>query len=118
MFLQHARCLTKMCARLTKDYASSPQTRHIGVVKNGTSRILGLVNFSSDLEISTAFAKSLEVSFIVHLLRSRSLACLVSVSDIQTAVSASRRVLDHSPPLHMVAGRLFVRKACKLIISV
>ena len=41
----------------------------LGVV-NGTSKILGLVNFSSDLEISTVFAKSPEVSFIVHLFRS------------------------------------------------
>jgi len=42
---------------------------------NATSKILGLANFSSDLEISTAFAKSLEVSFILHLFRCRSLAC-------------------------------------------
>ena len=35
-------------------------------VANGTSKILGLVNFSCDLEISTVFAKSLEVSFIVN----------------------------------------------------
>ena len=53
---------------------------------NGTSKVLGVVNFSSDLEISTAFAKSLEVSFVVHFIfRSRILACLVS---------ASRRVSD------------------------
>jgi len=44
-------------------------------VANDTSKILGLANFSSDLEISTAFAKSLEVSFILHLFRCRSLAC-------------------------------------------
>ena len=61
---------------------------------NGTSKILDLVNFSSDVEISTAFAKSLEVSFIVHLFRSRSLVCLVSVSDFQTMVSASQRASD------------------------
>lgn len=33
-------------------------------VANGTSRILGLINFSCDLEISAAFGKSLEVSHV------------------------------------------------------
>ena len=47
---------------------------------NGTSKILGLVNFSCDLEVSS----------IVHLFRSRSVTCLVSVSDFQTTVSVSR----------------------------
>ena len=65
----------------------------LGVAK-GTSKILGLVNVSSDLEISTAFAKSLEVSFVEYLFRSRILTCFVSVSDFQTRVSASRRVSD------------------------
>ena len=36
---------------------------------NGTSKILALANFSSDIEISTAFTKSLKVSFILHLFR-------------------------------------------------
>ena len=66
----------------------------IGGVAKGTSKILGLVNVSSDLEISTAFAKSLEVSFVEYLFRSRILTCFVSVSDFQTRVSASRRVSD------------------------
>ena len=61
---------------------------------NGTSKILGLVNFSCNFEISTAFVKSLKVSFVVHLFQSRSLTCLVSVSDFQTRVSASQRVPD------------------------
>lgn len=54
-----------------------------------TSKILGLINFSCDLKILIAFAKNLEVSFIVHLFRSWSPACLVSVLDFQTCVSAS-----------------------------
>ena len=33
-------------------------------VEKGTSKILALANFSSDLKISTVFAKSLHVSFI------------------------------------------------------
>ena len=33
----------------------------------GKQKILSLVNFSSNLEILTAFSKSLKVSFIVHL---------------------------------------------------
>ena len=60
-------------------------------VANGTSKILDLANVLSDLEISTAFAKSLEVSFIVHLFRSRSLACLVGLgfSNKGLGISAS-----------------------------
>ena len=50
-----------------------------GVV-NGTSKILGLVNFSTDLKISTAFVKRVEV-VIVYLFWSQSLSCLISVSD-------------------------------------
>ena len=72
-------------------------------VANGTSKILGLVTFSSDLKISTAFEKSLKVLFIMHILRSRSPTWLVSVSDFQTRVSASWRILGfyHSPPLEL-----------------
>ena len=51
-------------------------------------------NFSSDLEISTAFVKSLEVLFIVHFFQSQSLPCLVSVLDFQTRVLTSQRVSD------------------------
>ena len=62
--------------------------------RNGTSKILALTNFSSNLEISTAFAKTLTVSFILHLFQCEVLHVLVLVSDLQTRVSASWRVLD------------------------
>ena len=56
-------------------------------VANGTSKSFALTNVSSDLEISTVFAKSLEVSFILHLFR-------CEVLNILFSVSASRRVSD------------------------
>ena len=49
----------------------------VGVV-NGTSQFLALTNFSSSLKILTAFAKSLEVSFTLHLFRCEVLHVLVS----------------------------------------
>ena len=58
-----------------------------------------------DQSEATAFAKIHEVSFIAHLVRSRSPAYLVSVSDFQTmqggprrfCVVASRQVPDFLP---------------------
>ena len=51
-----------------------------------------LQTFSSDLEISKALAKSLEVSFMLHLFQCEFLHVLVLVLDLQTPVSASRQV--------------------------
>ena len=51
-----------------------------GSVANGTSKIVGLANFSSSLEISATFTKSLAVSFLVHLFRSRNLNFLPKFS--------------------------------------
>ena len=67
-------------------------------VANGTSKILSLVNFSCDLEISTAFAKSLEVSFIVHL--SRLFGHGLGFSSKGLGVSASLGFY-HLPPLNV-----------------
>ena len=62
-------------------------------VANGTSKLLGLVNFSCDVEISAAFAKSLEVSLKVHVW-SRSRIFKQSSRRLVSCVSASRRVSD------------------------
>ena len=61
------------------------QLNTIKGVANGTSKIVGLANFSSSLEISAAFTKSLAVSFLVHLFRSRNLdffTQVLKVSDL------------------------------------
>ena len=46
--------------------------------RNGTSKILALTNFSSNLEISTAFAKSCTVSFILHLFQCEVVSVFIS----------------------------------------
>ena len=68
-------------------------------VANGTSKILGLVNFSSDLDILTAFAKSLEVSFIVHLLQSSMFGLNLGFSNKGLGSSSVSLGFYHLPPL-------------------
>ena len=51
-------------------------------VANGTSKIVGLANFSSSLEISATFTKSLAVSLLVHLFRSRNLEFFIQVLEV------------------------------------
>ena len=68
---------------------------------NGLFKILGLGKFSSDLEISEAIVLSLGISFLhacIFASRSRIFVLIVSGSDFQTRVLASR-ILPFATPL-------------------